>query len=109
LLPDLLSALLLSKPTLRTLHRRVKAERRVTLHRFGNVRVKIERNPDRSMAEPFRSDFRMDAAGEQLRRVAVSRIVEPHARQILHTTDEAGELVRQTERLMRLAGHKLNR
>src|SRR5277367_801951 len=45
----------------------------------------------------------MDAAGEQLSRVGMAKIVKPHARHILHTTYEASELVREAERLVRLA------
>jgi hypothetical protein len=33
----------------------------------------------------------------------MAKIMESDARQILHATDEAGEFVRQAERLMRLA------
>jgi hypothetical protein len=54
------------------------------------------------MAKALRSDLRMHTAGEELRRVAMSKIVKPDPRHILDATYEAGELVRQTERLMRL-------
>ena len=45
----------------------------------------------------------MHAAGEKLCRMAVSKIMEPDPREVLHATDKAGELVGQAERLVRPA------
>jgi hypothetical protein len=91
------------KTTFGTPHRQVKLKGRVLLHRLGHVAVQIKRNPNRRMPQPFRGDLRMHTAGEQLCRVAMSQIVEPDARHILHASHETGEFVRKTKGLMRLA------
>ena len=105
MLPNLLPKLLFlaRKTTFGNLHRRVKLMGRLALHCVGHVAVQIQRNPDRRMPEPFRGDLRMHAACEQVCRVAMAEIMEPDARHILHSAHETGELVRKTERLMRLA------
>jgi hypothetical protein len=45
---------------------------RVLLHPWQNVRIKINRDADPRVPEPFRGDLRVDAAREQMRRVRVA-------------------------------------
>ncbi len=50
--------------------------RRRVLHSGQDMAVEVERNPDARMAEAFLSHLGMNAAGEKMRRMGVTKIVE---------------------------------
>ncbi|MBA8845682.1 hypothetical protein FHW02_003764 [Ochrobactrum sp. RH1CCR137] len=54
----------------------------VRLHSRHDMTIKVQRDPDSRMAEPFAGNLRMDTSGKQLRGVCVSEIMETNARKI---------------------------
>jgi len=61
--------------------RGVNLGRRVLLHAGQDVAVEIERDPNARMPEALLRDLWVNAAGEQMRRVRVSQIVQSDGRQ----------------------------
>jgi len=55
--------------------------RRVLLHGRDRVRVRVERDRNRGVAEALLDDLRVDARLERDRRVRVAQIVQPDLRQ----------------------------
>jgi hypothetical protein len=94
---------LAAQPAFGKLHCRVKPLSRVALHGVRHMAIQVERDPDRCVAEALAGDLGMHPARQQLRRVGVAKIVKTDPRQILHPGHEAGELIREAERLVGLA------
>src|SRR6202035_2724269 len=59
----------------------VDLRRGILLHRLDKMRVDVERDPDRSMAQPLLNDLRMHGRGEQLARVRVPEAVKSDLRE----------------------------
>jgi hypothetical protein len=61
----------LNIPSTRCTERSLELEHGLFLHTRQNVRVRVERDADASVAKSLAHDFRMDPGTKQLRRVAV--------------------------------------
>ena len=74
----------------------------VSLHIVGNVRIQVHRRRDSRVTKALLSDFRMDAASEQLSGVRVPQVVEPHRRHVLHPASQESEQMSDASRLQSL-------
>jgi hypothetical protein len=83
--------------------RGVNLGRRVLLHAAQDVAIEVEGDADARMAEPLLRYLRMNAAGEQMRRMRVPQIVEPDVRQTARFGQQPDEFMGQAVRLEWLA------